>query len=649
MMHSNSQPATRFEGAPTRPRHARVDHSSTKPSRFTGSRKMLSGLAALAVAAAVVIVPLATSSSATTVPLLGSYDGAANPSGASSFASETGTATSVYSDYAAGENETWTDWNNTIDWLIPQLKGQLGSSRLELSVPLASGGYSSQAAALAAFAADPSTFDANMTSLAQTLISNGFSNTIIRLMWEPQELGLYSNDDLTSAANYADLFRDAHTAMDAVSGASFQWAWYWEANFDANTNNTAYPGSAYVDYITNDFYDQSWVTTCGVPYNGTAFSATQENCLWNASNGYAATLKNLTDFATQAGKPIGIGEWGVIGRSDNHGGNDDPTFIADYAAWMKSSNVAWASYFNFNDGGLNSTLSDFPNSMAAFKSNLGGSGSSSSSAPAPPAPTTTTTPPPAPTTTTTAADPTTTTTAPAPTDHDDHATCAGHHHDDDAVAADDADHRADRDHHDGADRADHHRRRTPPASSGPPPGSITVTSLDVSPSTRPRRRRVLHGVQGDGHTAGERDRRGLRRRRPAEVVLGEHHHRPGERHLLHDRQRVGPRALPRRSHHPFGRRLHGIVLEPGAVRHRHDGRVVQPGARAASVTRQAPRPPRPTAPPVRFSAVQPASLSAWAAAAERPPTWQATTTVTSCGISSRRSPSCPSGMLTPIG
>ncbi len=238
-------------------------------------------------------------------------------------------------------------------------------------MPLASGGYSSQAAALAAFAANPATFDSNMTSLAQTLVSNGFSNAIIRLMWEPQELGLYSNDDLTSAANYAALFRDAHTAMAAVSGSSFQWAWYWEANFDSNTNNTAYPGSAYVDYVTNDFYDQSWVSSCGVPYNGTAFSATQENCLWNAPNGYAATLKSLTNFAAIVQKPIGIGEWGVIDRGDNHGGNDDPTFIADYAAWMKANNVAWASYFNFNDGGLNSTLSAFPNSLAAYKADLG--------------------------------------------------------------------------------------------------------------------------------------------------------------------------------------------------------------------------------------------------------------------------------------
>src|SRR5271168_3613763 len=122
------------------------------------ARKVLVTLAALAIAATSTVVPLSLSSSAATVPLLGSYDGAANTSGASSFSGETGTTGSVYSDYAAGENETWTEWNNTIAWLLPQLKGHLGSSRLELSVPLASGGYSSQAAALAAFAANPATF-----------------------------------------------------------------------------------------------------------------------------------------------------------------------------------------------------------------------------------------------------------------------------------------------------------------------------------------------------------------------------------------------------------------------------------------------------------------------------------------------------------
>ncbi len=85
----------------------------------------------------------------------------------------------------------------------------------------------------------------------------------------------------------------------------------------------------------------------------------------------AKTLQSLTNFAGFVGKPIGIGEWGVIDRSDGHGGGDDPTFVDNFAAWMNSNNVAWASYFNFNSGG-NSILADYPNSLAAFKVDLGG-------------------------------------------------------------------------------------------------------------------------------------------------------------------------------------------------------------------------------------------------------------------------------------
>ena len=63
------------------------------------------------------------------------------------------------------------------------------------------------------------------------------------------------------------------------------------------------------------------------------------------------------------------------------------------------------------------------------------------------------------------------------------------------------------------------------------------------------------------------------------------------------------------------------------------GQALAPGFRYASGSPAA----QASAPPVRFSAVHPASLSAFAAVAERPPMWQATTTVTSWGSSSSRS------------
>ena len=303
-------------------------------------------------------------------PLLGSYDGAADPSGAQSFASETNTTASIYSDYMDGS--TWSNMVGTPGsppWVISQIKGKLGSMRLVLSVPLVSAGYSSPQAAIAAYAANPTSWDSEFTTLSQNLMADGFSNAIIRLMWEPGAF-IYSNEDLTTAANYATLWRDAHTAMMAVSGAQFQWAWYYDTGFDTTTNNTAYPGDADVNYVTNDFYDQSWQgSPCSAPYNGSNFTQAQETCIW--TNNYSHMLSALTTFASAHNKPIGIGEYGVIDRSDGHGGGDDPYWISQFSAWLKANNVAWASYFNFDATNLNSLLSDFPNSLTAAKSDLG--------------------------------------------------------------------------------------------------------------------------------------------------------------------------------------------------------------------------------------------------------------------------------------
>jgi hypothetical protein len=299
---------------------------------------------------------------------LGSYNGAGNTSGAQSFASETHTTASIYSDYLDGSS-----WSSMVGsagsppWVIGDIKGKLGSSRLELSVPLVTAGFSSHQAALASYAGNPASWDANLTTLAKNLVSSGFSNSIIRLMWEPDS-GIYSNEDLASAANYATLWRDAYTAMMSVSGAQFQWAWYWGGNFDATTNNTAYPGDAYVNYVTFDFYDQSWDGSCGIAYNGSNFTATQENCLW--SRDFNSLLGKLTSFASSHSKRVGIGEFGVINRSDGHGGGDDPTFVNAFSTWLKANNVAWASYFNFNSGG-NSILSNYSNSLAAYQADLG--------------------------------------------------------------------------------------------------------------------------------------------------------------------------------------------------------------------------------------------------------------------------------------
>ena len=285
------------------------------------SRKILTAAVALAVGAAAAIVSLpVVGVSASTVPLLGSYNGAGNPAGAMSFARETRTTPGIYSDYLDGTS--WTSLvrsTTSAQWVVNKIKVKLGGMRLLLSVPLIRAGYSSDQAALAAYAANPALWSAHFTRLARNLVKDGFGHATIRLMWEP-DVGIYSNNDLTSAGNDAALWRDAHTAMASVAGASFQWAWYWSGSFSSTTNNTAYPGNAYVDYVTSDFYDQSWYTGCGVPYDGSNFTKHQESCLW--SNDYKSVLARLANFASAVHKPIGIGEFGVISRSEGNGGGD---------------------------------------------------------------------------------------------------------------------------------------------------------------------------------------------------------------------------------------------------------------------------------------------------------------------------------------
>lgn len=396
-------------------------HASTRANLVLNLKLWLVGL--VAICAVAVTVPLVTASSpsgAGTSVLLGSYNGGGNVSGNQAFASETGTTASNYSDYLDGTSFS-SMCSGSSPYPLGNIVGQLGSAQLILSVPLAGARYGTNGAAtMASYVANPAAWDQCFTTLATDLVADGFGNAIIRLMWEPDS-GIYSSGDLTSAANYATLWRDAWTSAMAVSGAHFQWAWYWGGNFDSATNDTAYPGGQYVDYITFDQYDQSWQgAPCSVPYNGSTWTATQSNCVW--TNNISQVLGELANFASNAGKPIGIGEWGVINRGDGHGGGDDPTFINNFTTWMNSHNVAWASYFNFNSGG-DSVLAHFPNSLTAFKSDLGGS--------VPPTTTTTTTVPvattttvPPSTTTTTAVNPPPTTTTTTPP-HGVTITCSG--------------------------------------------------------------------------------------------------------------------------------------------------------------------------------------------------------------------------------
>ena len=243
---------------------------------------------------------------------------------------------------------------------------------------------------------------AQATSIGQSLVAAGQSGAIIRIMWEQnQDIGGWFQDwnqlSLT-ASQYISTFQNIVTTMRSVPGQAFRFMW----NPNGGTGNEAqgriwgdtWPGSAYVNYVGVDQYDYS---------------------------GYASNIQAVIAFAQSQGLAAAIPEWGL-------NGSDDPSYINGVADLVNNpaNNFALQAYFSYDggSGGIDSDITQFPQSQAAYTVDFGGASSSPSttttgtsptSTTTSPAPTTSTTsPPPAPTTSTTSPPPSTTTTSPPP-------------------------------------------------------------------------------------------------------------------------------------------------------------------------------------------------------------------------------------------
>ena len=287
------------------------------------------------------------SSGASTSPLLGLW-----VNGTSS-ASQLGVTQQVWSDYVGGSNSLGQTACDT-GYSPPSIPA---GGTLMLGV-----GACTQA---------------QSESIANTLVAAGQSHAIIRVMWEfNQNLsGWFQNwNQLTfpTAASFTSAFDTVVAGFRAVS-PNFQIMW----NPNGGTGNTngvswqsEYPGNSEVNIIGVDQYDFS---------------------------GYAANIQAAVSFAQAQGLPVAIPEWGL-------NGSDDPTYINDVAAIVNNpaNDFDVQAYFSYA-GSINSDITQFPQSAAAFKADF----AATSANPQPPSPTTT-----APLATTTTAPRATTTTAP---------------------------------------------------------------------------------------------------------------------------------------------------------------------------------------------------------------------------------------------
>jgi len=303
----------------------------------------------------------------------GVYSGSGNVGGAAGFAAGTGAHVTVVEDYLPGGSWAHIDGTdvgpNSLGWLFGPWRGS--GYQLVLGVPMFDNSGTDTLAAGAAGA-----YNSNFVTLAQTLVSSGEANAILRLGQEfTGSWNAWKVTDAADAANYAAYYAQIVTAMRSVPGQAFRFIWEGADPEDgsysgAYSADQSYPGNQYVDYIGTDTYDQSWSGNCGLAFNNTT-TAASSLCSFNAVT--LPGLNRVAAFASAHGKPVVFPEWGLAIRGDGHGMGDDPTFIQQMDDWISFHDVAFDLYFNFDVPGQVDAITDgqFPASLATYRADFG--------------------------------------------------------------------------------------------------------------------------------------------------------------------------------------------------------------------------------------------------------------------------------------
>jgi beta-mannanase len=294
--------------------------------------------------------------------LLGAYNGPANPGALASFDATTRTTSQIASDYLPSDGG-WSAMDGsggTLSWLTGAWAGK--GYTLSLGVPMIPTNSSgTPVGSLAAGATGA--YNSYFVTLAQNLVAGGAGNAYLRLGWEFDGgwFPSWSAQTPAAEADFGGYFDQIVTAMRSVPGENFQFVWNPDSGAFAESGynvTLAYPGNAYVNVIGLDAYDETWA------------SPATPTTAWNVT--LLPALNAAHAFAAAQGKPLAICEWGIAFLSNGLG--DDPLYINNFSAWMKSpaNDVLYESYFNYN-GTSDSVLTggSAPNSLAAFKADFG--------------------------------------------------------------------------------------------------------------------------------------------------------------------------------------------------------------------------------------------------------------------------------------
>jgi hypothetical protein len=170
--------------------------------------------------------------------------------------------------------------------------------------------------------------------LGQLLVQDGLASTIIDLGREMNGAWYEWSQHRAPPSEpdaYILAWRQIVTAMRSVPGQHFKFLWTIYMAYSSVAES--WPGSAYVDYIGSDIFD--WYGGVNNAYPTTASGGLDHQWKWRQIlNWEPGGLNWMAQFSLATGKPIIIPEWGLDFHTD--GGQDDPLFITNLMAWMKT-------------------------------------------------------------------------------------------------------------------------------------------------------------------------------------------------------------------------------------------------------------------------------------------------------------------------
>jgi hypothetical protein len=292
-------------------------------------------------------------------------------------------------DYGSGHDWVWGIAGP--DWLLAPwaqwVRAQPGRN-LVLSVPMLAGpadrsgpdGIPGTADDVSLAKCAAGQYDIHWTTLANNLAYHGLHWAYLRPGWEMDGGYTWSaKPGSGNEANYAGCFRRIVQVMRAAQPAN-QWKFIWNpGTADPAYLQAIWPGDAYVDMVGPDIYDHSWAPNT-YPYPSGCDAACRLTRQQNAWYGYSElpVLQALRDFAVAHGKPMAIPEWGLVTRSDGHGGGDNPFFMQKMYEFIMDPNnhvvfhayfdVTWSATDNFR---ISPPSNSFPVSSPMYKQMFG--------------------------------------------------------------------------------------------------------------------------------------------------------------------------------------------------------------------------------------------------------------------------------------